>query len=327
MGYDELWQRSLDYGEAIKEVEPNAQLFGYASFGWSGYWYSQRDLVEAEKNGYTAFPDYDAHGNNYQLEWYLQQMRNYEQSKGKRLLDYLDLHFYPQNGVSLSLAGDTAKQALRLRSVRALWDKNYRDESWIGADDQPANWQKVRLIPRMHAWVTTNYPATKLALPEYNWGGLEHINGALAQAESLGIFGREGLDLAALWNYPDKTLGYDHFRDLPGSYAFRMYRNYDDKGSKFGDTSVRALSSDEDRLSIYAAERSSDKTLTLIVINKTDKTLTANLALSEFTPTSNAEVYRYSEANLNTITRETEQPINTIRFPKNSIILLVLNPA
>jgi hypothetical protein len=325
LSYDELLQRSIAYGEAVKEVEPAAQLFGYVSFGWTGYWYSQRDVVAAEQNGYTAFPDYDSHGQKYQLEYYLQQMRSYEQTKGKRLLDYLDLHFYPQNGVSLSLAGDANTQALRLRSVRALWDPTYRDESWIGDDGQPADWQKVRLLPRMLEWVNTNYPGTKLALTEYNWGGLEHINGALAQADILGIFGREGLDVAALWNYPDKALGYDRFENLPGAYAFRLYRNYDGAGSKFGETSVSSSSSDGNQLSVYAAERSSDKALTIVVINKADKPLTAKLAFSGFTANGNAEVYRYSDANLNTITQEAGQPANGIfSFPKHSITLLVL---
>ncbi|MCA9839733.1 MAG: glycoside hydrolase family 44 protein [Trueperaceae bacterium] len=325
LSYDELLQRSLAYGEAIKETDPEAQLFGYVSFGWSGYFYSQRDLVEAEKNGYTAFPDYDSHDSKYQLEWYLEQMQSYEEAKGKRLLDYLDLHFYPQNGVDLSLAGDAAKQALRLRSVRALWDPSYRDESWIGDAGQPEDWQKVRLIPRMHDWVDTLYPGTKLALTEYNWGGLESINGALAQAEILGIFGREGLDLAALWNYPDKSLGYDHFESLPGAYAFRIFRNYDGAGAKFGETSVNASSSDETQLSVFAAERSSDKALTVVIINKAAKTLTANLSLTGVSTTGNAEIFRYSDANLGIITKETGQAIsNTFSFPKSSISLLVV---
>jgi Glycoside hydrolase family 44 len=328
LGYDELLQRSLAYGKAIKEADPTAKIFGYASYGWTGFFYSKRDDVAGAENGYTSFPDYETHGNKYQVEWYLQQMRNYEQTNGTRLLDYLDLHFYPQNGVDMSLAGDASNQALRLRSTRALWDKDYRDESWIGADGQPADWQKVRLIPRMHEWVNTNYPGTKLALTEYNWGGLEHINGALAQADILGIFGREGLDLAALWNYPDKALGYDRFETLPGAYAFRIYRNYDGAGGKFGDVSVSSSSSDESQLSVYAAERNSDKALTIVVINKTDKTLKANLALSGFAAKGSTEVYRYSEASLNAITREADQAVNSTgfsaQFPERSITLIVL---
>jgi hypothetical protein len=50
----------------------------------------------------------------------------------------------------------------------------------------------------MRDWVDTWYPGTRLAITEYNWGGLDGLNGALAQADVLGIFGREGLALATL---------------------------------------------------------------------------------------------------------------------------------
>jgi hypothetical protein len=38
--------------------------------------------------------DRNAHGGVAFLPWYLQQMRNYEQQHGVRLLDYLDQHAY-----------------------------------------------------------------------------------------------------------------------------------------------------------------------------------------------------------------------------------------
>ncbi len=180
-------------------------------------------------------------------------MKAYEQAHGVRLVDYLDLHYYPQaHGVALAGAGDAATQALRLRSTRSLWDPTYVDESWIGG----AGWENgiVRLIPRMKEWVTANYTGTRLAITEYNWGALDHINGALAQADVLGIFGREGLELAALWAPPDT--------DQPGAYAFRLYRNYDGQHRTFGDVSVRAASADQSLVAIYAARRSGDNALT-----------------------------------------------------------------
>jgi len=135
------------------------------------------------------------------VSWYLQQMNAYEQQNGRRILDYLDLHYYPQaGGVALSSEGGASTQALRLRSTRSLWDASYIDESWI-SDTAPGG-EAVRLIPRMRDWVNSYYPGTKLAITEYNWGGLESINGALAQADALGIFGREGLDMATLWAPP-----------------------------------------------------------------------------------------------------------------------------
>ncbi|MBM2849874.1 MAG: hypothetical protein HW418_2816 [Anaerolineales bacterium] len=324
--YDELLTRSLAYGAALKTADAGAKVFGYASFGWTGFWYSRYDTETAAQNGYTYFPDYATHGNQYQVEWYLQQMRNYEQTNGARLLDYLDLHFYPQNGVDLSTAGDAAKQALRLRSVRALWDPTYVDESWIAGAGPDGG--IVRLIPRMRDWVNADYPGTRLAITEYNWGGLEAINGALAQADILGIFGREGLDFATLWNYPDATLGYDQFETLPGAFAFRLYRSYDGSGGKFGEVSVSASSADQSQLAIYAAQRFDDGALTLVVINKTGSPLTGDVALAGFAPAAAAEVYRYSDANLNAIVREVDQPVGaggfSASFPANSVTLVVI---
>jgi hypothetical protein len=326
--YDELMSKTEAYAAAIKSADPSAQVFGYSSFGWTGYWYSEYDTVTAAANGYTYFPDYSTHGNMYQIPWYLSQMQQYQQTNGTRLLDYLDLHFYPENGVSLTTAGDATMQALRLRSTRSLWDPTYQDESWIGGSNQPVDWRYVRLIPRMHAWVNTYYPGTKLSLSEYNWGGLESINGALAQADILGIFGREGLDFATLWNYPDSSLGYDHFESLPGAYAYRIYRNYDGNGNKFGDVSVSSSSVDQSQLSVYAAQRSSDSALTLMVINKTSGILSGNISISGFTPSGNAQVYRYSAASLSAIVHLADQPVSTSglieAFPANSITLLII---
>jgi hypothetical protein len=266
-------------------------------------------------------PDRKAHGDVPFAPWYLQQMKAYEQINGKRILDYFDLHYYPQaSGVALSPAGNATTQALRLRSTRSLWDATYADESWIyDTEGGPA----VRLISRMREWVNTHYPGTKLAITEYNWGALDHINGALAQADVLGILGREGLDLATLWDPPGAT--------QPGAFAFRLYRNYDGAGSKFGDTGVNATSADQGQLAVYAAQRSSDNALTLIVINKTANPLTSDVALAGFTPSGAARVYRYSAANLNAIVKEADQAVVasgfSAVFPANSITLYVLASA
>ena len=206
--YNEMRDRTWGYAAAIKAADPSARTLGPVLWGWCAYFYSALD-------GCGPGTDYASHGNLNFVPWYLQQMQAYEQLHGVRILDYLDLHYYPQaNGVSLSTAGNAATQALRLRSTRSLWDPTYKDESWI-ADVQDGPY--VRLIPRIRQWVADYYPGTKLAITEYNWGGLESINGALAQADVLGIFGREGLDLATLWGPPEIN--------QPGMFAFRMYRN------------------------------------------------------------------------------------------------------
>jgi hypothetical protein len=172
----------------------------------------------------------------------------------------------------------------------------------------------------MHDWANTNYPGTKLAMSEYNWGALDHINGALAQADVLGIFGREGLDLATLWDPPTAA--------QPGAFAFRMFLNYAGARDHFGDVGVAAVSADQTQLATYAAQDSASGALTLLIINKTAQSLTSTVAVAHFNPAPAAQVYRYSAANLGAIVRDTDQSVGaagfTATFPSSSITLVVL---
>lgn len=313
VGYDELRDRTYQYAAAIKAADPSAKTLGPVLWGWTAYFYSALD--GAPGGSWWENPlDRNAHGGTPFVEWYLQQMRDYEQTYGTRILDYLDLHYYPQaSNVALSKAGTDSTKALRLRSTRSLWDPDYVDESWIN--------QPVQLIPRMHQWVDQNYPGTKLALTEYNFGAATDINGALAQADVLGIFGRERLDLATLWGPPQ-------FND-PLAFAFRMYRNYDGSGSKFGDISVSSVSADQAKVSVYSALRQSDGALTIMVINKAGNGQICSLNLAGFTPTEKAEVYQYSDENLSTIVRQPDVDLSSASelqytFPRSSITLLVI---
>src|SRR5262249_49615087 len=162
-------------------------------------------------------------------------------------LDVFSVHYYPQGGV---FSDDTSQvmQLHRNRSTRSLWDPTYVDESWVN--------DTVQLVPRLRGWVAGNYPGTATAVTEYNWGAEGHINGATAQADVLGIFGREGLDMAARWTTPAAS--------TPTYKAIKMYRNYDGLGSTFGDTSVAASGPNPDSVAAFAAERSNDQALTVM---------------------------------------------------------------
>src|SRR5262249_1267017 len=156
---------------------------------------------------------------------------------GVRVIDYLDIHYYPQAaGVSLSSDESEGTQSARLRSVKSLYDPNYIDESWIA--------QPVRLIPRMKEWIASYCPGTKLTITEYHWGNDQGFTAALAQAEVLAIFGREGVDLATRWVAPAAdTLVED---------AFKLFLNYDGAGGRVAGTSVRAVSTNVDTVAAYA---------------------------------------------------------------------------
>ena len=309
---DELWSRSKPTAQAVKTADPTAAVVGPSDWGWCAYYYSAQDDCG------TSHADRDAHGGLAFGQWYLQQFARAQRSGGTRLLDYFDEHFYPQeDGVSLSPAGDAATQALRLRSTRALWDPTYVDESWISEANggKPLAW-----IRTMRSWVKKYYPGTRTAISEYNWGGLRSMNGALAQADVLGIFGREGLDLATLWG-PTKASD-------PWAFAFRMYRDYDGHGSTFGSTSVHAASSDRGRLAAYAATRARGQVLTVLVINKSGAAIPTTIDVHNFASGS-AQVWRYSAAHLGRIVHLSRVRVRdgavSSSFPASSISLLVLH--
>ncbi|MBI4918119.1 MAG: glycoside hydrolase family 44 protein [Acidobacteria bacterium] len=308
--YDEMRDRTWAYAAAVKEADPTVRTMGPVVWGWTAYFWSALDWAGGG-SWWLNPPDRLAHGNVPFVEWYLQQMRAYEVAHGRRILDLVDVHFYPP-GVALAAAGNAATQALRLRSTRLLWDRTYSEESWIG--------EPVYLVPRMHDWVAADYPGTGLAVTEYNWGALDHLNGALAQADVLGIFGRERLDVATLWGPPAAS--------DPGAFAFRMFRNVDGAGHGFGELGAFAASADEGRLSAYAARRVADGRLTVMVVNKTADALTSTVTVESFVPSGSAEVWRYSAADLGAIVREADATLAagalTTTFPASSITLLVI---
>lgn len=307
VGYEEIRDLTYQYAPAIKRVDPQAQTLGPVVWGWTAYEFSAKDLADGGSEFWLNPPDRNKHGGKPFLAWYLEQMEAYEAKNGQRILDYLDIHYYPQaGGVALSSDVSPQTQALRLRTTRSLWDPTYVDESWIG--------EEAQLIPRMHKLIADEYPGTKLALTEYNWGAENHINGALTQADILGIFGREGLDMAMFWAEPDPS--------APISYAFRMYRNYDGAGGKFGGQSVAATSTDQDKVSVYAAKRQ-DGALTIMIINKS--MADTEVALNVKGKSGSAAVYQYSGSNLKSIQQLADHsPGNTIVLPRDSMQILVM---
>lgn len=278
---DEIKNKMIDYGNRIRGMDSGAVLVGPEEWGWSGYLYSGYDQQWGAKNGWGSLPDRNNHGGWDYLPWLLDQMKQYQNSTGKRLLDIFTVHFYPQGG---EFSNDTSQtmQLRRNRSTRALWDPNYVDQTWIGT--------QVRLIPRIRGWVNTYYPGTQIGITEYNWGAEAHINGATTQADILGIFGREGLDIAARWTTPNPS--------TPTYKAMKMYRNYDGNRSTFGDVSVSATVANPDNLSGFAAQRTSDGAVTVMAVNKYlsgNTPLTINLA--NFTPGATAKVFQLTSSN------------------------------
>jgi len=273
--YAEVVQLSVDYAGAAKDVNPAVQILGPVNYGWGGY----TDLQGAP----------DAAGRDF-LNFYLQQMSAAGTTAGRRLLDVLDVHWYPEaqgGGIRVTNNDNSAAvAAARKQAPRSLWDSTYTETSWITAC---CSGGPIRLLPRLKEKITANYPGTKLAITEYNYGGANDISGAIAQADVLGIFGREGLYAATLWPLESNN------SFIYG--GFETFRNFDGANGSFGDTSIRATNTDVAAASVYASvDAGNAARMVIVCINKNDTTQTAAIAVTHTAQFHTARVYTLTSA-------------------------------
>lgn len=245
ISFDEELSRVITFATAAKEALPNVKVAAPSTCSWWFYWTSAVGLT-----------DNAAHYNMDFLPWFLQQMKAKETAIGKRLLDYLDIHYYFQPDTS---ANDAAAKALRLRMTQSLWNTSYVDESWIATSNynsQPNN-KAVWLIPRMQQLINQYYPGTKLSIGEWASTADGDITGGLVTADALGIFGRYGVDSATYWATPDEK--------GPIGLAYWLYRGY---GTYFGANSVQVNMAEniEGIFGFYAGVESGK--VSLVWINK-----------------------------------------------------------
>lgn len=275
--YAELIERTVDFATAIKTVSPQALVFGPVNYGWWGY----LTLQDAP----------DAAGRDFQEVW-LAEVAAASAAFGAPLVDVLDVHWYPEaqgGGVRItgSETGDVVVAA-RLQAPRSLWDPDYVETSWI---TEYSTFGPIRLLPRLAEKIAAHAPGTRLAITEYNYGAGAHISGGLAQADVLGVFGREGVFAAAEWPLAE---------DEPFiAAAFRLYRDFDGAGGRFGDLSIHATTSDVAATSVYASLDSADPArLVMVAINKTAAPMAASFAVTapDGRPIASARVYRLTAA-------------------------------
>jgi len=256
------------------------------------------NVEQAAQNGYTYFPDYRYARQPLSGRMVSSRCNQYQQTHGARLLDYLDLHFYPAT-VWSDHRGDVSQQALRLRSTRSCGTHLSRQE--LDWRDSPACGLALCAPDPAHARLDQHrtIPAPGWRSQNTIGAGLEHINGALAQADLLRIFGREELDLATLWNYPGAAWAMTILRRCR-RVCFRMYRNYDDAGSTFGDVSVSAAIAIRPPVALCRTAQAGDDSAHVHNHQQgDDDDPHGHTEHCQLHVPATAQVYRYSDADLN----------------------------
>jgi mannan endo-1,4-beta-mannosidase len=240
----ELVMKSVALARAVKSVDASAELFGGVSYGFNEIYNLQNAPDWTNYQSYGRF-----------VSALLSMMRDSSGAEGRRLMDVLDVHWYPDLNLPVTGDGvDSATAAARVQAPRSLWDSTYVENGWIGQWFSP-----VSLIPNLKTAIALNNPGTKLSVSEFSYGAPSHISGGIAIADVLGIFGRYGVYFASHWGGLDGYVG--------GAYA--LYRNYDGKRSSFGDMHVRAVSNDVANCTVYASVVSGrEGEIHIILINK-----------------------------------------------------------
>ena len=268
--------RTIALAKAVKDVAPAAQLFGPVNFGFPGIFYLQ------ESPGFSVdFMFFDK---------YLQDLKAAGDADGRRLLDVYDFHWYSEvtvNGTTVTQFRGTNLTDAQVQGIaqspRSLWDPTFREDSYITSDSLLAG--PIRLLTRLQAKIDARYPGTKMAISEYENGGGNHIAGALAQADNLGIFGAFGIYAASFW-----PTGFGE--TYPFVYgAFDMYRNFDGQRGSFGDISIAAASSDVSKVAVYLS-RDSARTNRFVMVAINRSTNAQDVAFNGLAVSGTARVFR-----------------------------------
>lgn len=282
----DLMAKSVAAAKAVKKIDADAEVYGPATWGWG-------EMMAQEGDDWknTLSKQYD-----WFISAYLAQMKSEGDKAGKRLLDVLDFHWYPETQGDCRIIVSTdcdqvgaAQAEARMQSPRSLWDSTYLEKSWI----TDSNGKKaIQLLNRVRKSIQAQYPGTKMAMTEYEYGGHDHYSGGLAQADVLGVIGSQGMYMATIWSTPGKF----------SRSAFQIYLNYDGQGGKYGDRAVPAAASDRAALSAFAALDSKDSTaLHLIAVNKKGSAQDVQFNLAGFRCDA-GKVYGFDEASSGSIT-------------------------
>jgi hypothetical protein len=254
--------KTINLTKALKDQFPNVLIFGPVHYGFQGIYNWQGEL-SATPSGTNWFPDK-----------YLQALKNASSTYGKPLVDVYDFHWYaevydntPSHNRIINLNGTTLTDAqiqLIVQSPRNLWDPTFHDDNnsnpWIY---QELGNTPINLLGRLQTKIDAENLGMKIAITEYENGGWNHIAGAIAQADNLGIFGNQGLFAANFWP-PNGTYSYA----LAG---FRAFRGFDGANSNFGDISLQATSTAVQNVVVYAStDTSTPGRVVFVAINRSN---------------------------------------------------------
>ncbi len=198
------------------------------------------------------------------LEYFILRVAEEEELTGIRLLDVLDVHFYP----------DTKNSAEIVQLHRVFFDETYNYPGANGVKKTGAGgWdnslKKEYLFKRCKTWLEQYMGADNgvgLSVSEVGIAGDNPNVTASWYASTLGEFAKQGVEIFTPWSW--KT-GMDEVIHLFSNQAQKFY--------------VDGVSSEELYVSAYPTENASRDTMTIFLVNRhLTESRTADLNLKDF---------------------------------------------
>jgi hypothetical protein len=212
--YDEYMERYLKTAKAMKAVDPSILLYGPVSA--NKYFYDKLNDPEDQKEKGPWLP------------YFLKRAKEHDKKWGKRSVDYLDIHRYPDSGKDDKAMLDVSRE---------WWDTTY-------GKDEP-------ILLEMKRWISENYPGTKLSISEYSCSYKRKLCQLVWLTQNLGLFGKYGVSSANKWGV-----------EAEEKLVYGLY------GNLFGDEAIDIKLPAGSPLEIYASRNSANGDVILVLINK-----------------------------------------------------------
>ncbi len=249
--------------------------------------------------------------------WFLKRAKQYEADHGQRILDVLDLHFYPD-----TYGKPKASALQRLDETRNWWDPSYTSSPECVKHHESTC--PTVILPRVRAMIKAHYPGTKLGFSEFAFGDDHSYVGGLCLALSLGWMGKYDVYYATYWSEIANLV--DPKGKIQTLYwPMKIFTHY------FGAAACQADSSDARKVASFGA-LDAQGNLTLLLVNASDSPQSAEVALGHFEPSSKKGPlsYLYGQGSPDGIVETKMAPVTknfSAPIPPYSLICLQIPPA
>jgi hypothetical protein len=248
---EEFMQKYFEVAKKARALYPEIKLCGPVTCNeWQWYAWNSNLILYNGKN-YTW------------LEYFIKRIAEEQTSSGIKLLDVLDIHFYP----SESAVSDI------LQLHRVFYDKNYNYPGANGLKKINGGWDnsqtKEYIFERCKTWLNTYLGANHgitMALSEMDVNSTTPAVVANWYASMLGTFADNGVEFFTPWSW--KTGMWETL------HLFSRYSKSD---------RIKSTSSDETNFSAYSSISADLDSITVILVNRSQSsTYNATINLSNF---------------------------------------------